>query len=117
MDSEQLKECEDSVEVQKHREFRKAAIVVGSGFVFMFVLCLISPYFQPEADPLGFIAKMIWSSGLATLAVVTIISLVCAFNWVTKHDWWEELKQGNLAVAYVIAGACVSIGLALSGIL
>ncbi|HBJ1648333.1 DUF350 domain-containing protein [Clostridium botulinum] len=65
--------------------------------------------------------EILYNAGLSvTFGVVGIILLIigyCAFDKVlTKIDFTEELKNKNIAVAIVIAGFMMAIGVIISGV-
>ncbi|ACD51121.1 DUF350 domain-containing protein [Clostridium botulinum] len=65
--------------------------------------------------------EILYNAGLSvTFGVVGIILLIigyCAFDKVlTKIDFTEELKNKNIAVAIVIAGFMIAIGVIISGV-
>ncbi|EES48048.1 DUF350 domain-containing protein [Clostridium botulinum] len=65
--------------------------------------------------------EILYNAGLSvTFGVVGIILLIigyCAFDKVlTKIDFTEELKDKNIAVAIVIAGFMIAIGVIISGV-
>lgn len=101
---------------QKQDEFLKSGTIIGICCTVLAVLCVVSPYFQPEADPWGFVVKMIWSMGLLCILTAGITATGLALNWVSPHDWWGEIKNGNLAAAIVTAGAFLALGLGFVGI-
>jgi hypothetical protein len=105
------------MEQEKREEFRRASIVVSSGAMLLFVLCIVSPWFQPTGEPMGFVDKVIWTIGMVIVLVMGLISALSALNWVTPHDWWGLLKEGNIAVGIATAGAAIAVGLALGRIL
>lgn len=102
---------------KKREEFKRACIVVSSGAMLLLILCIISPWFQPAADPMGFVDKVVWTIGMVIVLVIGLISALSSLNWVTPHDWWGLLKEGNIAVGIATAGAAIAVGLALGRIL
>ncbi|AIY81620.1 DUF350 domain-containing protein [Clostridium botulinum] len=65
--------------------------------------------------------EILYNAGLSiTFGVVGIILLIigyCVFDKVlTKIDFTEELKNKNIAVAIVIAGFMIAIGVIISGV-
>ncbi|MBN1048006.1 DUF350 domain-containing protein [Clostridium botulinum] len=65
--------------------------------------------------------EILYNAGLSvTFGVVGIILLIigyCAFDKVlTKIDFTEELKNKNIAVAIVMAGFMIAIGVIISGV-
>ena len=66
--------------------------------------------------------KMIFDAGLSIvfgfIGIVLLIVGYCLFDKVlTKVDFNEELKNKNVAVAIVIAGFMIAIGIIISGVI
>jgi uncharacterized membrane protein YjfL (UPF0719 family) len=51
--------------------------------------------------------------GIVTM-VLSLWVLLLVFTWLTPVDEWEELKNGNLAIAIVMAAVIIGFALVIS---
>ncbi|PYZ93698.1 hypothetical protein CR194_11120 [Salipaludibacillus keqinensis] len=46
----------------------------------------------------------VYTAGIYSIVVMSIIMTLAIFEWVTKYGTWTEIKQGNVAVALATGG-------------
>ncbi|WP_078579579.1 DUF350 domain-containing protein [Salipaludibacillus agaradhaerens] len=51
-----------------------------------------------------FTHEYVYTAGVYSIVVLSIIIALSIFEWVTTYSTWGEVKQGNLAVALATAG-------------
>jgi len=105
-------------EDDQRKEFKKWLLIVLTGEGIIWILALMSPAYQPAEDPNGFVRSMIWKHAQVVLAVIGICGGALAINWITKHDWWDKLTEGQyseIAVGLAAMGLFLAIGIAVSG--
>lgn len=90
-----------------------AIFAFASAYVINHVLD-VAPYYMPPTDPDGAMRYLIIRI-LAALILINSLSLgILQVDWITKYGWFEELRNGNMAVAIVTAAVCIALGLGLA---
>ncbi|MCR6111587.1 DUF350 domain-containing protein [Bacillus sp. A301a_S52] len=51
-----------------------------------------------------FTHEYVYTAGVYSIVVISIIIALSIFEWVTTYSTWGEVKKGNLAVALATAG-------------
>ncbi|UTR15548.1 DUF350 domain-containing protein [Salipaludibacillus sp. LMS25] len=58
---------------------------------------------------LFFTHEYVYTAGVYSIVVLSIIIALSIFEWVTAYSTWIEVKQGNLAVALATAGKAFGV--------
>ncbi|WP_416151441.1 DUF350 domain-containing protein [Salipaludibacillus sp. HK11] len=48
--------------------------------------------------------EYVYTAGVYSIVVISIIIALAIFEWVTKYGTWNEIEKGNIAVALATAG-------------
>lgn len=46
----------------------------------------------------------LYTAGIYSIVVISIVLALSLFEWITAYTTWEEIKKGNVAVALATAG-------------
>jgi putative membrane protein len=46
----------------------------------------------------------VYTAGVYSIVVISLIIALAVFEWVTRYKTWEQIQQGNLSVALATAG-------------
>ncbi|SDN56859.1 DUF350 domain-containing protein [Alkalicoccus daliensis] len=48
--------------------------------------------------------EYLYTAGIYSIVVVSIILALAVFEWITSYNTWEEFQKGNVAVALATSG-------------
>jgi uncharacterized membrane protein YjfL (UPF0719 family) len=59
----------------------------------------------------NYLATLGWAVVGAVAMAIALVLLLRVFTWLTPIDEWAELRQGNVAVAIVVAAVVIAFAL------